>query len=339
MGDAALYSIIKEKVIDYVEVVVLFFEHCNMKCVFCPQNHDDTTGADRDSIVSKARKVVDYINQSPKDHFVLHIMGGELFQDRWIEAGFLNIYQEFIDIIKDNVVGYKTLDFLFVTNLMCEHLDAVINFCESNQLTMNVSYDPAGRFNAQQLDLFKRNIEQFKPYVHLIATVITKQNIQKIIAGDEYYEYLYNTFETDWDQLLPSGEFNRSLMPKESELLEYYKFMIDHYPRCNNIAYFMNKKSKKKMSCTRGSNHTIMIDGSSPEGCSGSVLLHDPRSQQLGSTKIIQIFLEERDCLACEYYERCSFTCFIRNEYKHLVRDLDECVFAEAFRYADSKTR
>lgn len=339
MSDQAFYKIIEDKIIDYVEVVVLFFEHCNMKCVFCPQNHEDTTGADRDSIIAKSRQVVDYINSSPKDHFVLHIMGGELFQDHWIDQGFLNVYQEFIDIIRDNVVSYKSVDFLFVTNLVYQHIDAVINFCHDNQLTMNVSYDPAGRFNAKELELFKGNIEKFKPYIHLIATVITRQNIQKIISGDSYYDYLYETFETDWDQLLPGRNFNQSLMPKESELLEYYKFMIDKYPRCNNIAYFLNKSTQKKMSCTRGSSHTIMIDGSSPAGCSGTILLHDPRSEELGSTKIIQIFLEEKDCLSCEFYKRCSFTCFIKNEYKHLVRDVDTCVFAEAFRYADSKTR
>lgn len=337
MSDAAFYDIIKDKVIDYVEIVVLFFEHCNMNCVFCPQDHNNTEGADRDSIISKARQIVDYINQNPKKHFILHIMGGELFQDRWIESGFLNVYQEFIDIIKDNTAEHKKIEFLFVTNLIFDQVDSVINFCQTNGLTMNVSYDPAGRFNAQELATFKRNIELFKPYVHLIATVITKQNIKKIMAGDAYYDYLYNTFETDWDQLLPSGDFNRTLMPKESELLEYYKFMIDHYPRCNNIAYFLNKKAHRRMSCTRGSSHTIMADGTSPQGCSGSVLLHDPRSKELGSTKIIQIFLEERDCFSCEYYSRCGFSCFIRNEYKHLERDIDTCVFAESFRYADSK--
>lgn len=338
MSDRDFYKIIENKIIDYVEVVVLFFEHCNMKCVFCPQNHDDTTGANREDIVNKAQLVVDYINTSSKQQFVIHIMGGELFQDHWITQGFIEVYQEFVDTVKHNVTSGKTVDFLFVTNLVYEQIDAVLDFCNRNQLTMNVSYDPAGRFNAQELALFKRNIQKFQPYVHLISTVITRQNIEKIIAGDAYYDYLYQTFETDWDQLLPGKNFNPALMPRESQLLEYYRFMIDRYPRCNNIAYFLNKNTQKKMSCTRGSSHTIMTDGSSPKGCSGTVLLKDPRSEELGSSKIIQIFLEEKDCLSCEFYSRCSFTCFIKNEYKHLIRDVDGCVFAEAFRYADAKT-
>lgn len=335
--DDFFYEVIKDKIIDYVEVVVLFFEHCNMSCVFCPQDHNDLLGASREEILSKCPKIIEFINQNPKKEFLLHIMGGELFQDRFIDQRFLNYYQEFIDTIKSSVSKDKEITFLFVTNLVYDQIEKVVEFCQKNNLKMNVSYDLVGRFNGEQLETFKRNIEIFKKYVNIISLVITKQNIDKLLKGDEYFDYLYKNFVCDWDKLLPGKNFNDSLMPKQSELFKFYKHLVDYYPKCNNVKYFVNPDKKYKMSCTRGSSFTIMNDNSVPKGCSGSVLLKDPKTQELGGTKIIQFFVKEHDCFSCEYYNRCSFTCFIRNDYKNLVKDMDECVFKEVFKYVESK--
>lgn len=337
--DKIFYEIIKDKIIDYSEVVVLLFEHCNMSCVFCPQNHDDTFGASEEMILSKCDKIIEHINNNPKNDFCLHIMGGELFQDKFVNDGFLNHYQKFIDKIKQNVKPEKNLLFLFVTNLVYDCIDEVIDFCKKNDLKMNVSYDLAGRFNGNQLDIYKKNIEKFKEYVNLISLVITKQNIDKLKKGDDYFDYLYDNFTCDWDQLLPGKNFNDSLMPKQSELFEFYKILVDKYPKCINISYFLDDKKINRMACTRGSSFTILNDNTTPKGCSGSVLLKDPKTENLGSTKIIQFFVKEHDCFSCEYYNRCSFTCFIRNDYKKLVKDMDECVFKEVYRYVESRNK
>jgi len=336
MSDNFFYEVIKDKIIDYVEVVVLFFEHCNMRCVFCPQDHESEQGASYEEIMAKVPKVVDYINAHSKKEFVLHIMGGELFQDYFIELGFIAIYNEFIARVKQGVTADKSVDFLFVTNLVTTEINQLITFCQRNELQMNVSYDPVGRFTPAQFEQFKQNVERFKPYIHLISLVITKPSIDKMLAGDEYFDYLYDNFECDWDQLLPGKNFNPHLMPSESELFAFYKLLVDQYPNCNNVKYFTNPQANK-MSCTRGSSHTIMIDGSSPQGCSGSVLLHNNTTEDLGGSKIIQIFVEQNECLQCEYYSRCGFTCFIKNDYKHINRDMGVCVFKEVFKYVEAR--
>jgi hypothetical protein len=337
MDDLSLYQVIKDKIIDYVEIVVLFTEHCNLKCVFCPQDHDDITGANYNSIMSKAPKVVEFINNNPKTNFVLHLMGGELFQDLFLEQNLTIAYGDFIEYVRKHTDAGKTVDFLFVTNLVYEGIEQVKGFCRKYNLQMNVSYDPSGRFNERDFELFKRNVELFKPYIHLISLVITKPSIDKMLAGDEYFDYLYNNFACDWDQLLPGKNFNPALMPSESELFTFYKLLVDRYPKCNNIKYFTEKRQQAKMSCTRGSSHTILTDGSSPQGCSGSVLLKGNTTENLGSTKIIEIFLEQNECLTCEYFSRCSFTCFIKNDYKHINRDMGKCVFKEVYKYVESK--
>jgi hypothetical protein len=337
IDDDFFYDVIKDKVIDYVEVVVLLFEHCNMSCVFCPQDHNDLLGATREEILSKCPQIIKFINENPKKDFLMHIMGGELFQDKFINSGFINYYQEFIDTIKSNVKEDKNITFLFVTNLVYDCIDEVVEFCKKNKLKMNVSYDLAGRFTQPQLEIYKKNIEKFKEYVNIISLVITKQNIDKLLKGDEYFDYLYENFICDWDKLLPGKNFNDALMPKQSELFMFYKHLVDKYPRCNNVKYFTDKEQRHKMSCTRGSSYTILNDNSVPKGCSGSVLLKDPKTQELGGTKIIQFFMKEHDCFSCEFYSRCGFTCFIRNDYKNLIKDMDECVFKEVFKYVESK--
>lgn len=335
----SLYQLIDSKVIDYAEIIVCLFDHCNLTCVFCPQEHNSKLGASRDEIMSKVPDVVKWINENSRStYFKIHIMGGELFQDEWIDAGFLDHYQDFINEIRKAVPAEKQIAPNFVTNLVFDRTDAVKGFLDRNNLKVSSSYDPKGRFNDAQLNVFKRNVEIFKSHIEMFSIVLTRQNMRAVINGDVYFDYLYQNFVTDWDSLIPAVEgTGEVLMPKESEMLEFYKHLVDHYPKCLNITYFTEPSSGNKMSCTRGNNFTIMRDGSVPKGCSGSVLLKDNASAEIWSPVIVQKFFDQYNCFECEYFKNCSFTCFIKNDYKKIVRDVGECVFKETYKYVESK--
>ena len=300
-----------------------------MTCVFCPQEHNSKLGASREEIMSKVPSIVEWINQNSRStYFKLHIMGGELFQDEWIDAGFLDHYQEFIDAIRKAVPADKRLVPNFVTNLVFERTDAIKTFLNKNSLKISSSYDPKGRFTGSQLAVFKRNVEIFKHYVEMFSLVLTRQNMRAVIDGDEYFDYLYQNFVTDWDSLIPAIEdVSETLMPKESEMLEFYKHLVDHYPNCLNITYFTKPSYNNKMSCTRGNNFTVLRDGPVRNGCSGSVLINGSASTETWSPIIVQKFFDQYNCFECEYFKKCSFTCFIKNDYKKIVRDIGECVF------------
>lgn len=331
------YEIIREKVIDHAEIVLILFEECNMKCVFCPQDHASKVGQSREEILSKADPVVKYIHGNMRTtDFHFHIMGGELFQDHLIEAGFLDVYAEFMETVREQCPG-KNLTFRFVTNLITDRIADVAAFADKHDLKMNVSYDPVGRFNGQQLETFKRNIEAFEAYVNLISLVITKQNIERLLKGDEYHDYLYAKFPMSWDSLLPGQNFLKVMMPSASELFAFYELLLDKYPLTLNLDSFTGENTQNKMACTRGNSFTVLHDGTIPVGCSGSVLMKEGKTQNLESTIIIQNFMKERNCFSCEYYKRCGFSCFIRNDYKDLKRDLDECAFKKVFRIVDAK--
>lgn len=339
MIDNTFYKIIDSKVIDWAEIVVCLFDHCNMKCVFCPQEHDNPLGASRDEIMSKVPSIVEFINSNTRStYFKMHIMGGELFQDLWIEKGFLDIYQEFINEIRKQVPLEKEIIPNFVTNLVFDNTDSVKSFLDKNKLKISISYDPRGRFTGNQFDVFKKNVEIFKPYIEMCSLVLTKQNMQAVINGDSYFDYLYNNFVTDWDSLIPAVEsVSERLMPKESEMLAFYKHLVDRYPKCLNITYFTEPSDNNKMSCTRGNNFTVLRDGHVPNGCSGSVFIKDSSTKDTWSPIIVQKFFDQYNCFECEYFKKCSFTCFIKNDYKKIERDLGECVFKETYRYVESK--
>ena len=80
--DFSIYKLIEQKITRSSEIVVIFFEHCNLKCVFCPQDHDSMVGASREEILAKSDTVAKFINNSPRSKdYKLHLLGGELFED------------------------------------------------------------------------------------------------------------------------------------------------------------------------------------------------------------------------------------------------------------------
>lgn len=335
----SFYELIDNKVIDHSEIVVILFEKCNLECVFCSQDHNSEIGVSEKEILSKVNEIVKWINNNKRSKFFkLHIMGGELFQDSLIRDDFLKIYQIFVDEIKKQIDGDKVLIFNFVTNLVFTEVERVLNFLKRNNLKVSISYDSNGRFKRDDFLLFKDNVEYFKNYIEMVSLVTTKQNIKKLIDGDSYYDYLYENFICHWDSFLPSVEQSEKIMPKESELLSFYKILVDRYPKTLNAQYFLESDNKtKKMSCTRGNSFTILHDNTIPKGCSGSVFLKNGETEELGSEQIVINFIKRYDCFSCEYYKKCSFTCFIQNDYSKIDRDVGECIFKKTYEYVETK--
>lgn len=337
----SIYDLINQKVIDFAEVIVILFEHCNLRCAMCPQDHESEENISREEILSKVDYVADWINSNNKTrYFKIHIMGGEVFEDYFVDKDYLNIYQEFIDRVSARVIDKeKQIVFNFVTNLVFTNSTKVLNFLEKNNLDISISYDSTGRFSKKDLEVYKKNIEIFKNRISVVSCVMSSPSIKAVIDGDDYFDYLYENFLIDWDSLWPTqtDNINRFLMPKESELLEFYKVLVDRYPNCLNVEHFVTDKPNMKMTCTRGNNTTILQDNTVPKGCSGAAYLKDGKTEDPSTDEIVTNFFEKYNCFECEYFQRCPFTCFIKADYKHTIEDLDECVFKQTFRYADEK--
>lgn len=307
----------------------------------CSQNHESFENTEREKILSKVQYVSDWINSNNKTkYFKLHIMGGEVFEDVFTTQGYLDIYQELLDQISDKIVDKeKEIVYNFVTNLVFENTQLVLDFLNKNNLKISTSYDSTGRFSPKDFKTFKRNVEIFKDKIEMVSCVMSAPTIKKVIDGDDYFDYLYENFDINWDSLWPAqdAKINVLLMPKESELYEFYKVLIDRYPECSSVEHFVTKKQAMKMTCTRGNNTTILQDNTIPKGCSGSAYIKDGKTKDPGTDEIVINFFNKYNCFQCEYFQRCPFTCFIKADFKHIEEDLDECVFKKTFRYADEK--
>ena len=193
------------------------------------------------------------------------------------------------------------------------------------------------RFTKPQLERFKINVEIFKDYINLVSCQMTKQSMRAIIKGDQYFEYLYNNFQVHWDHLLVGADHVAKMMPSQSEVYDFYVYLVDYHPNCVNVLQFTEKTYKTaKMGCTRGNSFTIFADNSIPIGCSGSVVLKNKSTTDNWSNKIVENFLQENECLTCEYYQRCGLTCFVNNDYADTITDVSGCVYKKVFQYADT---
>jgi hypothetical protein len=129
------------------------------------------------------------------------------------------------------------------------------------------------------------------------------------------------------------------LVPSESQYLTFLKHLVDHYPKCTNLESFVNKKENNKMSCP-SLNKLLIEANNSTSSC--RIQQHKKSNDFISfvdntNDAIIEKWIDDKGCLTCEYFQRCPFSCFVRNDWKRLVRDVDGCIYKETFKYVDSK--
>lgn len=333
-------ELLKNKLPDIAEVEIFLFEHCNLRCVHCFQDHEARIGMSEAAILYKAELVGDFLERNKLKQYTLNVMGGELFQDELLDL-YLPVYTKFIERVQEFATKTgKTVNFNFVTNLLCTRPE-FMDWLVKHDLKVSTSYDPTGRFNAAQFELFKQNVELYRDRISIVTGVATKQNIDAILKGDEYFTYLYENFPFYWDQLTPGPTVPKVLMPKQSEFLTFLKHLIDHYPDCLNVIAYTDQK-ERAMSCPSMNKLLIEADNHT-SGCrikkhkEQSVIFLTPVKDT--NDQLIENFVDKYDCLSCEYFKTCTFSCFVKHDWKQLVEDVDGCVYKLAFQYADQRTK
>jgi len=335
------------------EIIAVLYEFCNFKCTFCPQNHDATIGMSFAEIESKAYKTAEFINNNKfANEFVIRVVGGELFNDEVIKSNdwMFAAYTNFAKIIREETKeSGKLLEFVWISNFsMVECRDQVIEFMNSQEKTsFVVSYDVKGRFNKKDLETFKENIEIFADYIQNINTVMTKQNIEAVLAGDKYYKYLYSRFACSWDPYVKADNLNNYASAKESVTLEFYKLLVDEYPEVNFIKPFLTDPSHGDYNtalCGRGNSLCLADTGEvAADGCFGAHYLKKNdvetfvKSNRNFLDSSIEDFLEKYNCHSCEFYKRCPLVCFSGVKAGNMINDMDTCINKLTFQYADSK--
>lgn len=317
------------------ELIIFLFELCNLSCQMCYQDHNSRIGMDK--IVEKIdviSKTIDGLVARGKRSVSINLMGGELFADQ-IEDSIFDDYATLIYGVRSYCEKINIpIEFQIATNLVWENTDRVRKFLDTVNIPIAVSWDPVGRFNSAALTIFKQNIVAFKDYVTQVGVVMTAPTIREFMKGTpELFDYIYDNFVVVFDHYTPDNNPKHidHLLPTDVMLRDFYKFMIDHWPKCHPFKETLSDTTQP-MFCMGTVN---VLPNSSISSCQQyevkEVVVH------FGSlNKHKEQWFEDYDCLSCEYMQKCSFGCFLNNHNKK-SRTQKECWLKEVYDYVEIK--
>lgn len=327
------------------ELIVYLFEHCNLTCQFCPQDHNSTFGMDTiRGKIDHIKKALDAIKIKGKTSCKVNIMGGELFSD-FIDN---NCFEDYKFLIENTRTYSEEINLPvkihISTNMVWTMRERVVKLLEEVKIPLFVSYDPAGRFNAKTIEMFYDNVKYFKDYILQIGCVMTKPSMKKIMERDApYFDELYNNFDIVFDTFSVTPGLDREfLSPKDVDLREFYKFMWNNYSKADPFGE-LGFKGQNSMSCMQTMN--VMTDNSittcgahelgvAPYIDSKGVQTRNVMSpmEDLVETK----WFDDYNCLMCPHMQRCTFSCFLNNHMTGM-RTQNECWLKEVYDYVDKE--
>lgn len=332
------------------EYTIHLFEKCNLECSFCWQDHRARDGIE--SVIERAIQITELLDQEPARHVTFNVMGGEVFDDSIFNDRLQLDYIQFAQIINDHAESLgKQVRIVFVSNLVTHQPQRVRRLIEvirndGIDCRLSTSYDSKGRFKPQQLALFKENVSALADLIDGVSMLMTLPVMRSIQSGkDEYFDLLYKAYgfeiyfdyytpTTGWvDTPLSGTTLAESIAPSDVELLKFFEFMLEHYPRTQPFKGWL-ENSSNPLSCR--DTKLLLADGT----VCGCGQLHKT------STSIIQFYqgpIHDRDniaiqdnfvtrqgCASCEHFDRCQLGCFMQQDYLDRER-LSECLYRLIF--------
>jgi hypothetical protein len=324
------------------ELIVVLFELCDLACQFCAQDHSSVVGMDtikeKSEIVAKN---LELLKARGKTSVSVNIMGGELFSDK-IEDRIIDDYAVLVERIRSSADAIDLpVNINFATNLVWTKTDRVMKLIEKTGVPLAASYDPAGRFNPTTLQTFIDNCKTFKDHITQIGIVMTKPNMDRFMKKSvPEFDFLYENFTIVFDHYTHSPSNNLDfLLPEDVVIRDFYKFMIDNYPKAYPFAETVLNTSQP-MGCMR--TMYVFADNTwgpcgSYEGLAKKNTIETIRIVDTLEKKVETTWYEDYDCLSCEHMQRCSFSCFLNNHFYDKQRTQEACCLKEVYDYVDSK--
>lgn len=307
-----IVDILREKKGRWKEAHLILFELCNMRCSFCHQDHESKVGVDRDLVIDKVSKLLETTH--PDTAMVVNFTGGELFMDDIDDDLFETYYQAGKMVLEH----FKDVKLVFGTNLIYRDTDRVRHLIESlkvidDRVSLATSYDPAGRFNPQQRELFFKNLEAVGDLVKTVNVVITKQNIQIFLDGKEGEEFaeMCDRYDVYFDHYIPSQMYMHH-QPDEDLISTMYIALNNKYPNSYPIKDWKdNVINETTCRSTKIINKDGVISTCWSEAGRDAIL---DEAEGLRAKDAAEIaFVEHYGCFECEYYARCGLRCFLHD--------------------------
>lgn len=326
---------------DAAEIEIHFFEFCNLNCSFCGQDHDSTVGMN--TIVDKADNVCRFMSKNNKKEFIINSMGGEIFNDLVDDKLFAD-YEEFATRVNKHAKAIgKTCHFNWVTNLVFTKKDRVRKLIDRLRAKgieneISTSYDFTGRPLAEiRKGQFYSNLQFFKEEIYTIGFVLTKPSIRNMLRDkDEFFKHLYQEgYTLYFDYYVPEKRSANTLMPSDRDQLQAFLFIAEHYPKVFPIADWINNV-ENKLTCFSTNKVTILQDGREVTCRYLQYKDGDFKSKvdYNSNSNIIHNWVQEKECMSCEYYGRCSLTCFVQADWTE-KETMDICLYKTLYKTLD----
>ena len=325
-----------------IEQFVYLFEECNLNCSFCWQDHGSKLG--QDAIFDRISDIFNTIKKYPNQPHQINIMGGELFHDGISDALFEEYFRMVSAVYLHAQVVSVPISFTFVTNLVFEKIDRVLNLIDrlsvmGVQVALTTSYDPVGRFNAVNRKIFFTNLnyimETAPSTISNVSVVMTKPNISYLLSKeDEDLRWIYSHFNLYFDYYSPNQSANFHT-PKESELLEFFRWAAKEYPNAGPFTTW-SKNTVNTTSCRR--SEIIGPNGNQGRCCSllDNFPKHDkkliPIFNITNNNDLEAFYMNQKGCMSCEYLSKCTMGCFLIHTHE-LCNDMgSECIYKIIFK-------
>ena len=322
-------KIINKKASNLGEVIVTLFEHCNLACSFCSQNHNSFEGVE--NIPEKyfaIKSVYEDLRSQNKEQFSFHFMGGEILSD----AVSNQILGKIEDLILRCKKSFDNSEFLITSNMIWKDRDRVNQMLDRLDIKLAVSYDPAGRFNSSNFLTFLTNVEYFKNYIETVNIILTAPNIYKFLDNDvPGFDYLYENFNVYFDYYTP--EKNASInCPTDEELLRIFKHLSIKYPKVSPIDKYLTGNTRKNLTCQR----TKVIAANGEIGHCNLLVGGNYQSMADDSREKMEAkWIEGFNCLMCDYFDRCGLGCFQENHILPEKTTMEQCWLKDYWSFLD----
>lgn len=323
-----IIDLLEKKKGELKEAHLILFEYCNLRCSFCHQDHTSKVGMSADAMWDKVNALFE--STDPRHPYVVNITGGELFLDEFPD----DYFDVYYGIGRRILEHYDDATVVLGTNLVYRNVDRVVKLVESlkvhGKVKVATSYDPAGRFDRDTYPLFMQNLSTVREYVDTVNVVITKQNIETILAGKETtpLTWLCDNFSVYFDHYIPSTNYER-LQPSEDLIGQLYLYLNEHHPNSHPlIGWKENQENVTTCRSTKIINKDGIVSTCWSEAGKDAIL--DEQLGLLAKNAAEERFLEHYGCFACEYYKRCGLRCFLHHSF--IEGTTTECSIKQMFK-------
>ncbi len=324
-----------------IEQFIYLFEECNLNCSFCWQDHDSKVG--QNDIMGRAIDIIKTMDLYPDRPHLINLMGGELFHDGISDDLFDDYYALCEQIIQHAALNNITINITFVTNLVYNDIQRVINLVFrlrnlNENVALTTSYDPVGRFNKSNRQLFLNNVATIldidKSLISNVSVVMTLPNIEYLMTNKDLdLIWLYCNCKLYFDYYSPN-QTSQFHTPKESDMLKFFKWAAFYFPNAGPIQTW-TINAVNPTSCIR----SAIIGPNGNQGRCCSLLDNFPKEDK----NLIPIFnitdnndleyhyMQQKGCLSCEYLSKCTMGCFLIHTHE-LCNDMgSECIYKIIF--------